>query len=239
MIDVPAAMATTVKSANQTAVDILEAIPEGSSVSFSADQLAFLLSTDERIGPVSEAHARVEHFARACGCSFLFRQQAGTGTFTKEKRTPKTAVRAGTTDYLDAPQAKLAHFLNITIVPPLLTRRIRQLPPDAVSSAANSSLQSRSSGRFDELERQFHPEWGFLAPRRSFLGTFRVVLIASAIGALSGGGTVLWMKGGATDATESVAARTLAPPEVEAFAKPSEATSSGLPPQQQTPVRSF
>ena len=95
MIDVPAAMATTVKTANQTAVDILEAIPEGSSVTFSADQLAFLLSTDERIGPVSEAHARVEHFARACGCSVLFRHQAGTGTFTKEKRTPKTALAPG------------------------------------------------------------------------------------------------------------------------------------------------
>jgi hypothetical protein len=228
MIDVPAAMATTVNSANQTAVDILEAIPEGSSVSFSADQLAFLFSTDERIGPVSEAHARVEHFARACGCSFLFRQQAGTGTFTKEKRTPKTALRAATTNCLDAPQTN--------ILPALLTRRIRELPSDAGPSAANSSLQSRPVGRFEELERKFHPEWGFLAPRRSLRGTFRVVLIASAIGALSGGGTVLWMKGGATDASESVAARTLAPPEVEAYAKPSEATSSGLPLQQQIPL---
>ena len=208
IIEVPAAVATTVNSANQTAVDILEAIPEGSSVTFSADQLAFLLSTDERIGPVSEAHARVEHFARACGCSVLFGQQAGTGTFTKEKRTPKTALRAGTTDCL-APQTN--------ILPALLT----------------SSLQSRANGRFDELERKFHPEWGFLAPRRSFLGTIGIVLIASAIGALSGGGTVLWMKGGATDATESVAARTLVPPEVEARAKPLEATSSGLPPSQQ------
>ena len=118
MIDVPAAMATTVKTANQTAVDILEAIPEGSSVSFSADQLA-LFSTDERIGPFSEAHARVEHFARACGCSFLFRQKAGTGTFTKEKRTPKTALRAATTDCLNAPRTN--------ILPALLTRRMRQL----------------------------------------------------------------------------------------------------------------
>ena len=44
------------------------------------------------------------------------------------------------------------------------------------------------------------------------------------------------MKGGAPDATESVAARTLVPPEVEARAKPSEATSSRLPPQQQIPL---
>jgi hypothetical protein len=221
-------VATTVDSANRTAVDILGAIPEGSSVSFSADQLAFLLSTDECIGSVSEASARVEHFARACGCSVLFRQQAGTVTFTKEKRTPKTALRAGTADRLDAPRT---HTL-----PVLLTSRIRELPSDAEPSAANSSLQSRRSGRFDELERQFHPEWGFLAPRRSFLGTFRVVLIASAIDALSGGGTVLWVKGGAPDVTESVAARTLVPPEVEARAKPSEATSSALPHQQQIPL---
>src|SRR5438045_3892154 len=75
IFDVPAAVATTVDSANRTAVDILGAIPEGSSVSFSADQLAFLLSTDECIGSVSEASARVEHFARACGCSVLFWQQ--------------------------------------------------------------------------------------------------------------------------------------------------------------------
>jgi hypothetical protein len=131
MIHVPAAMAPTVNTANQTAVDILEAIPEGSSVSFSAGQLAFLFSTDERIGPFSDAHTRVEHFARACGCSFLFRQQAGTGTFTKEKRTPKTALRAATTDCLDAPRTD--------ILPALLTRRIRELPFDAGPSA-NSRL---------------------------------------------------------------------------------------------------
>ena len=224
IVGVPAALAATVNY--QTALDILAAIPEGSSLSFSADQLAFLLSTDERIGSVSEAHAGIEDFAKACGCSFVFCQRACTGTFTKEKRTPNTALRAGTVDCLDAP------------------RWIRDLRSDAEQWAANSSLQSRRSGRFDELERQFHPEWGLLAPRRSFLGTFRVVLIASAIGALSGCGTVLWVKGGAPDATESVAARTLVPPEVEARTNPSEATFGGLPRQQQafernTPQTSF
>jgi hypothetical protein len=233
VVDVPAPVPATVDSANETVSDVLDAIPEGSSVSFSADQLAFLLSAGEAIRPASEAHARVERFARACGCSFLFRHQAGTGIFTKDKGTPKTAVRAGTTEYLAAPQAKLAHFLNITIVPPLLTRWVRKLPPDAVSSAANSNLQWRSSRRSDELERQFHPEWGFLAPRRNFLGTLRVVLIASAIGALSGGGIVLWMEGGAPADTGSVAARTLVPPEVEARDKSSETTSSVLPAQRQ------
>ena len=83
------------------------------------------------------------------------------------------------------------------------------------------------------IDGQFHPEWGFLAPRRNFLGTIRVVLIASAIGALSGGGIVLWMEGGAPEDTGSVAARTLVPPRVEAPDKSSETTSSVLPPQQQ------
>ena len=233
VIDVPAPVLATVNSANETVFDILDAIPEGSSVSFSADQLAFLLSADEAIRPASEAHARVERFARACGCSFLFRRQAGTGTFTKDKRTPKTAILAGSAEYLAAPQAKPAHFLDTTIVTPLLTRRIRKLPPEAASSAANSHLQWGSSRRFDELERQFHPEWGFLAPRRNFLGTLRIVLIASAIGALSGGGIVLWMVGGARENTGSVAARTLVPPEVEAPDKSSETTSTVLPPQPQ------
>ncbi len=234
VLNVPAPVPATVDSANETVIDVLDAIPEGSSVSFSADQLAFLLSADEAIGPASEAHARVERFARGCGCSFLFRQQAGTGTFTKDKRTQKTAIGAGSAEYLAAPPAKPAHFLNATIVPPLLRRWIRELPPDAASSAANSHLQWRSSRRFDELvERQFHPEWGFLAPRRNFLGTIRVVLIASAIGALSGGGIVLWMEGGAPEDTGSVAARTLVPPRVEAPDKSSETASTGLPPQQQ------
>jgi hypothetical protein len=58
------------------------------------------------------------------------------------------------------------------------------------------------------------------------------VLIASAIGALSGGGIVLWMEGGAPEDTGSVAARTLVPPRVEA-PKPSETASTVLPPQQQ------
>jgi hypothetical protein len=233
VIDVPAPVPATVNSANESVFDILDAIPEGSSVSFSADQLAFLLSADEATRPASEAHARVERFASACGCSFLFPRQAGTGTFTKDKRIPKTAILAGSAEYLAPPQAKPAHFLD-TIVPPLLTRRIRKLPPDAASSPANSHLQWRSSRRFDELvERQFHPEWGFLAPRGNFLGTLRVVLIASAIGALSGGGIVLWMVGGAREDTGSVAARTLVPPEVEARDKSSETTSTVLPPQPQ------
>src|SRR4029079_5800665 len=95
VVNVPAPVPATVDSANETVIDVLDAIPEGSSVSFSADQLAFLLSADEAIGPDSEAHARVERFARGCGCSFSFWQQAGTGSFTKDKRAPKIAIRAG------------------------------------------------------------------------------------------------------------------------------------------------
>jgi hypothetical protein len=37
----------------------------------------------------------------------------------------------------------------------------------------------------------FHPEWGVLAPAPSFLRTVRIVLVATAIGATAGAGTVL------------------------------------------------
>jgi hypothetical protein len=233
VLNAPAPVPATLDSANETIIDVLDAIPEGRSVAFSADQLTFLLSADDAIGAASEAHALVERFARGRGCSFLFQQQVGTGTFTKDKRTPKTAIRAGCAECLAAPQATPAHFVNANIVPPLLKRWIRELPPDAASSAANSHLQWRSSWRFDELARQFHPEWGFLAPRRNFLGTIRVALIASAVGALSGGGIVLWMEGGAPEDTGSVAARMLVAPRVEAADKSSETASTVLPPQQQ------
>jgi hypothetical protein len=37
----------------------------------------------------------------------------------------------------------------------------------------------------------FSPEWGYLAPAPSFLRTFRVVLVATAVGATAGAGAVL------------------------------------------------
>ena len=40
----------------------------------------------------------------------------------------------------------------------------------------------------------FHPEWGCLAPAPSFLRTMRTVLVATAVGAIAGGGVVLsWL----------------------------------------------
>lgn len=39
--------------------------------------------------------------------------------------------------------------------------------------------------------QNFHPEWGYLAPAPSFVQTVRIVLVATAIGATAGAGTVL------------------------------------------------
>ena len=37
---------------------------------------------------------------------------------------------------------------------------------------------------------KFHPEWGYLAPAPSFIRTARVVLAATAVGAIAGAGVV-------------------------------------------------
>ena len=39
--------------------------------------------------------------------------------------------------------------------------------------------------------KNFHPEWGFLAPAPSFMRTLRTVFVATAVGATAGGGLVL------------------------------------------------
>jgi hypothetical protein len=61
----------------------------------------------------------------------------------------------------------------------------------------------------------FNPEWGYLAPRSSFLRSARLVLVAGAIGATAGAAVV----GSLVErpaAEESVAARTLVPQPVAA-----------------------
>jgi hypothetical protein len=80
------------------------------------------------------------------------------------------------------------------------------------------------------LDRELHPEWGYLASGRSFVRTLRVVLIATAVGAVAGGGCVLWVSGGGAEDSRSVAARTLLPSEADVTAKPAGMTSTtGLP----------
>ena len=37
----------------------------------------------------------------------------------------------------------------------------------------------------------FSPEWGYLAPAPSFMRTARIVVVATAIGAIAGAGVVL------------------------------------------------
>jgi hypothetical protein len=81
------------------------------------------------------------------------------------------------------------------------------------------------------LDREFHPEWGYLTAGQSFVRTLRAVLIATAVGAAAGGGFVLWIAGGGAENSESVAARTLLPPAPEAnvIAEPAGMTTT-VPP---------
>jgi hypothetical protein len=55
----------------------------------------------------------------------------------------------------------------------------------------------------------FHPEWGCLAPAPSLIRTTRTVLVATAVGALAGGGVVLSLGTHSAEGQTSVAERTL------------------------------
>ena len=70
--------------------------------------------------------------------------------------------------------------------------------------------------------KNFHPEWGFLAPAPSFMRTLRTVFVATAVGATAGGGLVLSLIDHSAGQT-SVAERTLVRP------IPTASTSVGAP----------
>jgi len=57
----------------------------------------------------------------------------------------------------------------------------------------------------------FHPEWGYLAPARSFMRTLRIALVATAIGATAGAVVVVSLvaRPGAGTADSSIAAHAL------------------------------
>ncbi len=60
------------------------------------------------------------------------------------------------------------------------------------------------------FSKNFHPEWGYLAPAPAFIRTMRTVLVASAVGAVAGAATVLSVvEHSPADADQSVATRTL------------------------------
>jgi hypothetical protein len=62
--------------------------------------------------------------------------------------------------------------------------------------------------------RNFHPEWGYLAPAPSLVRTVRTVLVATAVGAAAGASVVFSLVGppGTETSEIPVAARTLAQP---------------------------
>jgi hypothetical protein len=77
----------------------------------------------------------------------------------------------------------------------------------------------------------FHPEWGYLAPVPSFTRTARIVVVATAVGAIVGAGAGFsWVNEQATE--PSVAARTLVRP-IEAVSAgantPAQATQANAP----------
>jgi hypothetical protein len=63
--------------------ELLNAIPKGSSITFSSDQLQIFFSCGGRSIPAPVASARAEHLAFAHGCSFSLKPGAGTAIFTK------------------------------------------------------------------------------------------------------------------------------------------------------------
>jgi len=65
-----------------------------------------------------------------------------------------------------------------------------------------------------------HPEWGYLAPSRSFIRTARAVVLATVVGGIAGGSLIALISHSGTET--SVAARTL----VNAPATPSSAGST-------------
>ena len=62
---------------------------------------------------------------------------------------------------------------------------------------------------------KFHPKWGYLAPAPSFIRTARVVLAATAVGAIAGAGVIFSLVAHPSSET-SVALRTLTAAQVVA-----------------------
>lgn len=69
----------------------------------------------------------------------------------------------------------------------------------------------------------FHPEWGYLAPAPSFIRTARIVLVATAVGAIVGAG-VGFSRASRQPTEPSVAARTLVRP-IEAISAGAKTTA--------------
>ena len=77
------------------------------------------------------------------------------------------------------------------------------------------------------MRKNFHPEWGYLAPAPSFIRTMRTVLLGMVIGATASGGVVLSLVDRPVSQTSAVA-RTLAPP-VQAAPTPVSAPETEQP----------
>jgi hypothetical protein len=76
-------------------------------------------------------------------------------------------------------------------------------------------------------DREFHPEWGYLAFTPSVVRTLRSLFIAAAVGAVVGSGMVLLLVGRGPD--DSIAARALVSSEPTVTTVPSEGIPVKIP----------
>jgi hypothetical protein len=84
------ATSTSLQDRGKEIVKALEAIPNGSTITFASDNLC--LARDHIIRG-TESYRRVEHLAQACNCSISLREKAGTITFCRNETEPSPLLR--------------------------------------------------------------------------------------------------------------------------------------------------
>jgi hypothetical protein len=81
---------TSLHDRGKEIVKALEAIPNGSMITFAIDNLCL---ADNPIVRGTEACRQVEHLAQACDCSISLREKAGTITFCRNETEPSPLLR--------------------------------------------------------------------------------------------------------------------------------------------------
>ena len=76
---------TSLHDRGKEIVKALEAIPDGSTITFASDNLWF---AGDPIIRGTEAYRRVAHLAQVCNCSINLREKAGTITFSRNETEP-------------------------------------------------------------------------------------------------------------------------------------------------------
>jgi hypothetical protein len=66
--------------------NFLQALPEGSWVTFSTDQLEFLFPADDFFSSTENLYTVIEQVASKCGCFFNLEREAGLAIFSKDRQ---------------------------------------------------------------------------------------------------------------------------------------------------------